>query len=244
MKTPNFISSEHRPVGTVTIGTDNQPICVPGNATITVLGKLSKLVTRGSCMIELGAHNNLPSGVVMNHSYVTPKAEQVAVILINTTNRNILICQPLLAAKTYEVKLLPWQYHSVLYREGNTIKVGFQPLVPPEVERSLQANQVEVRVKEVPSEEEPTSPLPSFEPHPDTTKDYNFNDALVRLPFKFNLGDAPFSKEQQDHLLNLVYDHQKVFSLHDEDLGFCNKLAHSIQTMTDKPVYLPHRMIP
>ena len=36
-----------------------------------------------------------------------------------------------------------------------------------------------------------------------------------------------------------------VFSLHDEDLGFCDKLAHSIPTMTtDKPVYLPHRTIP
>ena len=31
-------------------------------------------------MIELAAQNNLPSGVVVNHSYVTPKARQVAVI--------------------------------------------------------------------------------------------------------------------------------------------------------------------
>ena len=37
-------------------------------------------------MIELSAHNNLQSGVVVNYSYVTPKAGQVAVILINTTN--------------------------------------------------------------------------------------------------------------------------------------------------------------
>ena len=28
------------------------------------------------------------------------------------------------------------------------------------------------------------------------------------LPFKFNLGDAPFTKEQQDQLLNLIYDNQ------------------------------------
>ena len=34
-----------------------------------------------------------------------------------------------------------------------------------------------------------------------------------------------------------------MFSLHDEDLGFCNKLTHVIQTMTDRPVYLPHRTI-
>ena len=58
-------------------------------------------------MIELAALSNLPSGVVVNHGYVTPKAGQVAVILINTTNRNIWICRPLLAAKIYEVDLHP-----------------------------------------------------------------------------------------------------------------------------------------
>ena len=121
-------------------------------------------------------HNNLPSGVVVNCSYVTPKVGQVAVILINTTSRNIRICQPLLAAEIYEVKLHPWQYKSIMYREGNTIKVGFQLIVPPEVEGGLQTNQVEVKLKEEPSEEESTPPLPSFGPHPDTSKDYNCND--------------------------------------------------------------------
>ena len=131
-----------------------------------------------------------------------------------------------------------------MYREGNTIEVGFQLIVPPEVEGGLQTNQVEVKVKEEPSEEECTPPLPSFGPPSDTSKDYTFEDEVEKLLLKFNLGDAPISKEQKDHLLNLVYNHQKVFSLYNEDLGFCNKLAHSIPTMTDKPVYLPHRTIP
>ena len=52
-------------------------------------------------MIELAAHNNLLSGVVVNYSYVTPKERQVAVILINTTNRNIWTHQLLLAAQVY-----------------------------------------------------------------------------------------------------------------------------------------------
>ena len=99
------MSGEDKPAGTVTIGINNQPICVPGNSTIMVLGKLSKLVNKGSCMVELVANNNLPSGVVVNHSYATPKARQVAVILINTTIRNIWIHQPLLAAKKFEVEL-------------------------------------------------------------------------------------------------------------------------------------------
>ena len=34
-------------------------------------------------------------------------------------------------------------------------------------------------------------------------------------------------------ILNLIYDHKKVFSFHNEDLGFCTKLAHSISTTTD-----------
>ena len=38
-------------------------------------------------MIELAAHNNLPSGIMVSCSYVTPKAGQVVVILINTTHR-------------------------------------------------------------------------------------------------------------------------------------------------------------
>ena len=67
---------------------------------------------------------------------------------------------------------------------------------------------------------------------------------MAKLLFKFNLGDAPSNKEQKDHLLNLIYDHEKVFLLHNEDLGFCNKLACSIPITTEKLVYLPHRTIP
>ena len=240
------MDGEDEPAGTVTIGMNEQPIFVPGNSTITVLGKLSKLVKNGSYLVESAAHNNLPSGVVVNCSYATSKAGQVVVILINTTSKNIWIHHPLLAAEIFEVELHPWQYKSILHREGNTIKVGFQPIVPPEVEGDLQTNQVEFEVKEEqePSEEEPNPPLPSFCPRPDTTQGYDFKGELEKLPFKLNLGDVPFSKEQKDWLLNLIYDHQKVFSLHDEDLGFCNKLAHSIATTTDKPVYLPHRTIP
>ena len=238
------MNCEDEPAGTVTIGMNKQPICVPGNSTITVPGKLSKLVKNGSYLVESAVHNNLPSGVVVNCSYATSEAGQVAVILINSTSRNIWICQPLLAA---EVELHPWQYKAILHREGNTIQVGFQPVVPPEVEGDLQTNQVEVEVKEEqvePSEEESIPPLPSFGPRPDTTQDYDFKDEVEKLPFKFNLGNAPFSKEQKDCLLNLIYDHQKIFLLHNEDLGFCTKLAHSISTTTEKPVYLPHRTIP
>ena len=195
-------------------------------------------------MVELAAHNDLPFGIMVNHSYVTPKTGQVVVILINTTSKNIWIYQPLLAAEIFDIELHAWQYKSILHREGATIKVEFQLIVPPEVEGGLPTNQVEVKVKEEPPQENSNTPLPSLGPCPYTTQEYNLGDEVKKLTFKFNLGDSPFSKEQQDYLLNFIYDHEKVFLLHNKDLGFCDKLAHSIPTTTVKPVYLPHRTIP
>ena len=52
------------------------------------------------------------------------------------------------------------------------------------------------------------------------------------------------SPSQQKHFLELVYDHQSIFLLCDEDLGLCDHLKHTIPMMTMKPVYLPHHMIP
>ena len=64
------------------------------------------------------------------------------------------------------------------------------------------------------------------------------------MPFELNIGDAPLTREQQAHPIDVIYDHTEVFSLFDVDLGFCDILKHSIPTTTDKPVYLPHRQIP
>ena len=82
---------------------------------------------------------------------------------------------------------------------------------------------------------------PKFGPSPDfDSSSYNFKEELNRLPSPVNTGDAEMSFEQQKQFLNLVYDHQTVFSLHDEDLGLCDWLKHTILTTTDKPIYLPH----
>ena len=51
-------------------------------------------------------------------------------------------------------------------------------------------------------------------------------------------------KEHQARFINLIYSNQEVFSLHDEDLGYCDRLAHTIPTSTNKPVYLLYRTIP
>ena len=115
------------------------------------------------------------------------------------------------------------------------ITVKFQPVLPQELEE-LSLNQVEATMKNENGENEET-PLPAFGPHADNNKHYKFEDEVAQLPLKVNLCDAPFMKQQQDWLLDIIYDHQKVFSVHNEDLGFCNRLTHRIPTMTDKPVY-------
>ena len=176
-KHQNSTVSEDKLVGTVAMGVDHQPICVPHNATIAVLGKMSLLVVKRSYMLEMAEHN-LPSNVVVNCSYITPKAGWKAVILINTTNGNIWFCHPLLAADVYEVELHPWQFCTILCGRGNSISKGFQMIISLEVEGSLQTNQVQVELRLKPSEVESTSPLPSFGSHPDTTKDYNFKDKV------------------------------------------------------------------
>ena len=82
---------------------------------------------------------------------------------------------------------------------------------------------------------------PSFGIRPNTKNpDFDFKKELERLPFELNIGDAP----QQARLIDVIYDHTKVFSLFDGDLRFCDVLKHRIPTTTDKPVYLPHRQIP
>ena len=74
--------------------------------------------------------------------------------------------------------------------------------------------------------------------------DFDFQEEVECLPFKLNLGDVPLEKEHQARFINLIYSNQEVFSLHDEDLGYCDKLTHTTPTSTNKPVYIPHRTIP
>ena len=86
---------------------------------------------------------------------------------------------------------------------------------------------------------------PSFSARPNTkNSEFDFKKELEQLPFELNIRDAPLTCGKQACLIDVIYDHTKVFSLFDGDLGFCNVLKHSIPTTTDKPVYLPHWQIP
>ncbi|MEE8208622.1 MAG: reverse transcriptase family protein, partial [Nitrosomonadaceae bacterium] len=106
----------------------------------------------------------------------------------------------------------------------------------------------ETEVKDPVAGDSSSEDKPCFGLRPDTSSpDFDFDAEVKRLPFKFNLSEVgihALSAEQKARLINIIYDFQPVFSLHDEDLGYCEKVKHTIPTTTDKPVYLPHRTIP
>ena len=142
----------------------------------------------------------------------TTKARSVPVILI-ITKQNVLIWQPLLAAKLFTMDQIDQIEHIVLISN----------ITPPI-----------------------SSDKPAFSPGPYTqAMDFDFEAEINFLPFKLNLGkDAETTCAQHSWFLNIIYDHPEIFSLHDEDLGFCDKIKHTILMTLDKPVYLPHQTIP
>ena len=62
-----------------------------------------------------------------------------------------------------------------------------------------------------PKEKDIPVEYPIFGERPETGKTYGFRKEIEWLPFKFNLRDALFTKDQQDQLLNIIYDNQQVF---------------------------------
>ena len=190
--------------------------------------------------MEQAEHHNLPLGIVINQCVAISKASIIPVIIINTNRYNVWIRQPLLAAELFDAECNEIDYRVTLNLEGDNISVGFQP-VPPQLD-GTNSSQVEVG---------PFIPIvkverPEFGPSQDTNStQFNFENELDQLHFQLNIGkEAKFMQDQQSHFINLVYDNKEVFSLHDDDLGYCDLIKHTIPTMTDKPVYLPHHTIP
>ena len=201
-------------------------------------------------MIEARSQNNLPLGVVVNRTAVTPsKSSRVPVTLVNTNSYNVWIKQQLLAADIVEVDHCPWDYHSTMSRNGSEVQVMFRPVPTPDVQAdifSVNATKTEKEAGEkemtnrVEQEEKPKLGLrPKF-----NSKNFDFDKELAQLPFPVNFGEVELSLSQQKCFLELIYDHQNMFSLCDEDLGLCDCLKHTILMTTTKPVYLPHHTIP
>ena len=164
------------------------------------------------------------------------------VILINTNKQNVWLWQPLLAAELYTAEYHPIEHRVDMEVEGDVAKVSFLPVVPNTIR--VQVEQVEATSTDTATPDPQEKPV--FGPRPNTqSADFDFEAEVKRLPFKLNLGDeANLTHVQQSRFIDLIYDHPEVFSLHDEDLGFCNQIRHTIPTTMDKPVYLAHCTIP
>ena len=230
-------------IGQVTIGSKNNPICIPGNSVITVPGHTTKVHPKAVCLVEQAEHHNLPQGIVVNRCEATVKSRSVPVILINTTKQNVWLWQPLLATELYTAEYHPLEHWADTGVEGDVANVSFLPVVPDTIR--VQVGQVESTSADTstPNPQEKTV----FGPRPDTqAADFDFEAEVKCLPFKLNLGDeAKLTRVQQSQFIDLIYDHPEVFSLHDEDLGFCDQIKHTIPTTMDKPVYLvPHTIPP
>ena len=140
--------------------------------------------------MEQAAHHNLPNILVVNGYYATPKAKRVPIILINTTDQDFWVRQPSLAAALFEPEVKPKQYNAEMKQEGDKVIISFQLVLLHEGEEPLKSNVVEAE-----SNNEELKDLISAILR---REDYNFEEEIERLPFKFNLGEAPFTKEQQD----------------------------------------------
>ena len=125
-------------LGQVWVGESHQPLCIPANSAKIVTGKTDKITKCLTCMVESCDGSNLPMGVVVNRTMVTPnKSKHVPVLLMNTNSYNIWIRQPLLAANVVEAEHCLWDYQSFLSHDGDEIKVTFHPIPTQEVQEEI-----------------------------------------------------------------------------------------------------------
>ena len=152
---------------------------------------------------------------------------------MNQNNHNVWIWQPLLAAEILWVEYLPRDYGVEFHQEGQKIEAVFQPIPMVDIMASVQVVHDEPGKMPSVQEEASQEPHPTFGPHPNTqVADFNFYKEVKHLPFKLNVGDVPLGKEHQAKFIDLICSKQEVFSLHDEDLGYCDQLTHTILTST------------
>ena len=229
-----------------------QPICIPAGMSKVVVGRTQDKLPKGLYMVKATDDDNLPCGVSVNHTYVNPtKSKQVSVILLNTNTYNVWISQPLYTATIWDVELKDWEYEPIMTKDKNsdTVEIKLQQVPPEDLHEEILSCATEAKQEEDKPNGKDSSKerdeKPSFGTRPDTeSPQFDFKRELEWLTFELNIFKALLTREQQAHLIDIIYDHTEVFSLFDGDLGFFNALKHSIPTTMDKPVYLPHHQIP
>ena len=149
-----------------------------------------------------------------------------------------------MALEIFQVEHLPWYYGVELCQEENNKEVAFQPLPLTDIMASMKVVQDEPG-QESSKEETSQETCPTLGPCSSTqAADFSFENEVEHLPCRLNLGDVPLDKEHKVKFIYMIYSNQEVFSLHDEDLGYCDQLTHTILTSINKPIYLPQRTVP
>ena len=72
-----YFKRKNGAIGQVTIGSRENPICIPSNSALTVPGQTSKIPSKLTCLVEQAQHHNLPPGIVINRCLATTKARSV-----------------------------------------------------------------------------------------------------------------------------------------------------------------------
>ena len=79
-------------LGQVWVGESHQPLCIPTNSAKVVRCKTGRITKRLACMVKSCDSSNLPMGVVVNRTMVTPnKSKRVPMLLMNTNSYNVWI---------------------------------------------------------------------------------------------------------------------------------------------------------
>ena len=147
-----------------------------------------------------------------------------------------------MAAELYTAEYHPVEHRADIEVQGDVANVSFLPVVPDTIR--VQVGQVEA------TSDDTSTPNPEeklvFGPRPNTqSANFDFEAEVKCLPFKLNLRDeTKLTCVQQSRFIDLIYDHPEVFSLHNEDLRFCDQIRYTIPTTTDRPVYFAHCTIP
>ena len=183
--------------GRVTVGDKRHPMCIPANSSKTIIGKVPKVDRKSTYLVEKTEDSNLPIGVGVNNTLVTPsKSGLVSVILINNNNHNVWIRQPLYAADLWEVEPKEWEYKTVLTQEEgtNNISINFIQVPPEEFCEDIFSNAAEAEEnnssnKAAKDQHNKGEEKPKFGPAPDyDSPDFDFKGECERLPFPLNIG--------------------------------------------------------
>ena len=99
-----------------------------------------------------------------------------------------------MAAESFWVEHLQWDYGVDLHQEGNNIAVAFQPLLLADIMASVKV--VHSELDQVPLKEASQELCLTFGPHPNTKMaDYNFEKEVECLPFQAQFGGTSLKTE-------------------------------------------------